>query len=80
MIRDVSVAALISFHPSGGWRLFAGPGYEFTEKHDELLLRLGVSYEFSLGNHWTLGPELAADLIEGGKRTYSLGLALGREF
>ncbi len=80
VIRDVSVAALISFHPAGHWRLFAGPGYEFTEKDDELLFRIGVGYEFSLGDHWTLAPELVADFIEDGKRTYILGLALGREF
>ena len=80
VIRDVSIAALVSFHPAGGWRLFGGPGYEFTEKKDELLFRTGVGYEFSLGNHWTLAPEIIADFIEGGKRTYIFGLALGREF
>ena len=80
VIRDVSVAALISFHPAGHWRLFAGPGYEFTEQHDELLFRVGLGYEFSIGNHWILAPEAVVDLIESGKRTYILGLALGREF
>ena len=80
VIRDVSVAALISFHPSGRWRLFAGPGYEFTDKKDEFLFRTGVGYEFSFGNHWTLAPEVIADFIESGKRTYIIGLALGREF
>ena len=80
VIRDVSVAGLVSYHPAGGWRLFGGPGYEFTEQKDEYLLRVGVGYEFSLGNHWTLAPEAVADFIEGGKRTYIFGLALGREF
>ena len=80
VIRDVSLAALVSFHPAGGWRLFAGPGYEFTQKKDEFLFRTGVGYEFSFGNHWTLAPEVIADFIASGKRTYIIGLALGREF
>lgn len=78
--RDVSLAALVSFHPGGHWRLFAGPGYEFAENEDEFLIRIGVGYEFLVGDDWTLAPELVGDFLEGGKRTYILGLAVGREF
>lgn len=76
----MSLAALVSFHPGGHWRLFAGPGYEFAENEDEFLIRIGVGYEFSVGDDWTLAPELVGDFLEGGKRTYILGLAVGREF
>lgn len=78
--RDFSVGVLINYHPAPGWALFAGPGYEFTEKHDEALFRIGAGYNFSLPNRWTLGPRLMYDMIEGGKRTFILGVAIGREF
>jgi len=80
LIRDVSVGVVANYHPAGGWALFAGPGYEFAEKHDEWLFRVGAGYDFTLQNKWTLGPKLVYDVISGGKRTYILGLALGREF
>jgi hypothetical protein len=79
-IRDVSVGVVANWHPAGGWALFTGPGYEFTEKKDKLLFRFGVGYDFTLQNHWTVGPKFIYDVIEGGPRTYILGVAVGREF
>lgn len=79
-IRDASVVVPLSFHPYAGWRLFSGPGVEFGEKHNDWMLRIGGGYEFELGNRWTLAPEVVYDVIESGKRTYILGLALGRVF
>jgi hypothetical protein len=79
-VRDASVGVLIKYHPVEGLALFAGPGYEFAEKHNAALLRIGAGYAFALPKKWTLGPELAYDMIEGGKRTYVLGIAIGREF
>ena len=78
--RDDAVAIPISFHPYAGWRLFLGPGVEFAEKGNEWMIRAGVGYEFELRDRWTLAPEFAYDIIESGKRTYILGLALGRSF
>ena len=80
VIRDLSVGLLMMYYPVAGWSLFAGPGYEFTDKHNEILFRIGTGYDFTLPNKWTVGPKLSYDLIEGGKRTYVLGIALGREF
>jgi len=79
-LRDTVVAVPISFHPSGPWRLFAGPGYEFTEKKDKALLRTGVGYEFHLRGHWTLSPEIIIDFISGGAVTVLGGVAVGYEF
>ena len=42
-------------------------GVEFTGKKNKFAIRLGVSYMFSLGNHWSLGPEAFLDLIETGE-------------
>lgn len=79
-VRDASVVVPLSFHPYAGWRLFAGPGVEFGDKHNDWMLRFGGGYEFELGSRWTLAPEFVYDVIESGKRTYILGLAVGRGF
>ena len=79
-LRDAVVVVPISFHPAGSWRLFAGPGYEFTEKKDKALLRVGAGYEFHLQGHWTLSPEIIVDFIGGGAVTVLGGVAVGYEF
>ena len=79
-IRDIVVVVPISFHPAGGWRLFVGPGYEFTEKKDKALVRVGAGYEFHLRGHWTLSPEVIGDFINGGAQTWLAGIAIGYEF
>ena len=78
--RETAVAVPVSFHPTERWRLFAGPGVEFTDHGDELLIRMGVGYEIPLHGKWTIAPEFAADFIEGGKRLFIGGFALGYEF
>ena len=79
-IREVSLVLPFSFHPGAGWRLFAGPGYEFTETKDKALFRLGVGYEFHLRGNWNLAPELIADNIEGGATIWLAGIAIGYGF
>lgn len=79
-IREITVAVPVVFHPHKGWRLFAGPGYEFTEKKDKWLFRLGGGYEFHLSGNWTLAPELVADFIETGAIVWLGGVAIGYGF
>jgi len=79
-IRDAVFAVPISFHPSGGWRLFAGPGFEFTEKHDKPLLRVGAGYAFHLDGQWSISPEIVGDFISGGAQTWLVGVAIGYGF
>ena len=78
-IREISLVVPVSFHPGGGWRLFAGPGYEFTEQKDKPLLRLGVGYEFHARN-WTIAPEFIADSVSGGAVIWIAGVAFGFGF
>ncbi len=78
-IREITMVVPVSFHPAGGWRLLAGPGYETTEKKDKPLLRLGVGY----GIHppkWSIVPEGFADFVEGGAIIWIGGVAIGYQF
>jgi hypothetical protein len=79
-LRDSAVAIPVSFHLTEHWRLFAGPGVEFTDHKNEFLIRTGVGYEIPLTGNWTLAPEFVADFVEGGARIFIGGVALGYEF
>lgn len=79
-IRNIVVVVPVSFHPTNKWRLFAGPGIEFTPKKDKFMVRLGLGYEFPISGHWSLSPEIIGDFIDGGSITWLGGLAIGYEF
>ena len=70
----------VSFHPGAGWRLFAGPGYEWAEKKNHWMLRTGFGYEFHLSGQWTLAPEFIVDWIDGGSVTLITGVGIGYQF
>ncbi len=78
--RERVVGATLNWFPVAGWSFFAGPGYEFTESDNELLLRLGAGYDFHLADGWSVGSKLIYDAIRTGKKTYIAGIALGKEF
>lgn len=80
--REAILAAPLSYFPADGWRLLVAPGVEFRERGDpeEIMLRLGVGYEFVFPNHMTLAPEAQLDLMPGGERVFVLALALGFGF
>ena len=79
-VRNVVLMFPVSIHPGGHWRIMVGPGVEFTPKKDKFAVRLGTGYEFELGDHWTLTPEVFVDLIESGENTWVGGVALGYGF
>ena len=79
-LRDAIIAVPVVYHPGGGWRLFAGPGYEFTEKKNKALARIGVGYEFHIDEHWTVAPEAFVDYISGGAVTVIGGVSIGYGF
>ena len=72
----------VSYFPNDRWRLLAGPGVEFREpgEREHAVLRIGAGYEFELGNHFTLSPEMVVDFVEGGTTVYVLGFSLGYGF
>jgi hypothetical protein len=56
-------------------------GKEGGHKHkDKFLLRLGAGYEFKIGEHWSIAPELLVDAIETGDNTWLAGVAIGYHF
>ena len=79
-VRNMTIVVPASWHPAGGLRFFAGPGYEFTDKKDEFLVRVGLGYEFHLGGKWTLAPEMMFDYVESDTTIWLAGLVLGYEF
>jgi hypothetical protein len=70
----------VSFHVSESWRFFSGPGFESHSEKDKLLMRFGIAYEISLNERWSVSPEVLVDFIEGGAKTYVLGMAVGYGF
>jgi hypothetical protein len=80
--RTGVLAVPISYFPGGHWRLFAAPGIEFHERGDpdKPMFRVGASYEFALGKHFTLAPEAQVDFVAGGTNVYVIALALGYGF
>ena len=77
--RSRAVAVPLSYHPNEKWRFFAGPGFE-TGKKDKFLMRVGIGYEFLLNERWSASPEFLIDSVEGGAKTYLLGIAIGYGF
>jgi hypothetical protein len=77
--RSWAVAIPLSYHPNEKWRFFAGPGLETGEK-DKFLMRVGIGYEYSLNERWSASPEFVIDFVEGGAKTYLLGIAIGYGF
>jgi hypothetical protein len=80
--RTGVLAVPISYFPGGHWRLFAAPGIEFHDPGDpdKAMFRVGASYEFALGKHFTLAPEAQVDFVAGGTKVYVIALALGYGF
>jgi hypothetical protein len=79
-VRNEALVIPFSVHLGKGWRLFAGPGYEWHDRKEKLLFRVGAGYGFHLGGQWSITPEAYIDFIENGDRTWIAGLAVGYHF
>lgn len=80
--RHAILAIPVSYHVNDGWRIFAAAGLEFRNlgDPDEPIIRLGTGYNFEVGNHFTIAPELMIDFISGGDKVYVVALAFGYGF
>jgi len=78
--RSWAAGIPVSFYASESWRFFSGPGFESSAEKDKFLMRFGIAYEISLNEHWSASPEILVDFIEGGAKTYVIGIAVGYGF
>lgn len=80
--RHSILAVPVSYHLNDRWRVFGAVGMEFRDlgDPDEPLIRLGTGYNFHIGKHFTIAPELMFDFISGGDKVYVFGLAFGYGF
>ena len=78
-VRAAVVGVPIFLHPWRGLKVIIAPGAEFSDHGTEFAFRLGASYQFPLGDRFTLAPEFNADVIDG-EATYVYGLSVGIGF
>jgi hypothetical protein len=71
-LRNTILAVPLHWKPAGGLILLAGPGVEYHEgrgRGDEddthFLFRLGVGYNFHLGERYSVLPSVNLDLVDG---------------
>jgi hypothetical protein len=76
--RDLAFAAPLTWHPVGGLKLTAGPGFEDDGKHVLFMFRVSAGYAFELEGI-TIGPEVAMDFADGSK-TIVYGFSIGCGF
>jgi hypothetical protein len=72
----------VSYRFGGGFRAFAGPGYEFKAHGDEdkAIFRLGLSYSFEINESWGIAPEAVYDMLDGHGNTWLAGIAIEYRF
>jgi hypothetical protein len=78
-IDSTTLLAVADIHLIKGLAIQAGPGVEFVDDESVFVFRLGLLYEFELGEAFTLSPQLHYD-ISAGEDAIVFGVAIGRAF
>jgi hypothetical protein len=78
-INSTVVGGGLFTHPWKDLRLATILGNEHQNDHNELLVRLGVSYDFHT-EKWILTPVINVDLLESGHQNWVYGVAVGKAF
>ena len=71
------------WHPVEGLYLTAAPGFEWADDEhgdskSEFLVRVGIGYNFKIGEHFTLAPVYNIDFVDGEEiQIYGLSLGFG---
>ena len=61
-------------HPYRGLKLLVMPGVEFTNNHSNFLTRVGVGYDFHIGD-WSITPSANVDFVAGANNlVFGLGV------
>jgi len=63
--REVIVAPAVFFHPFDRIRIDFAPGVELIPEEDatEFMLRVGIDYDFEVGDHWVIAPNVNVDFV-----------------
>jgi len=83
-IDSTVLAASVVWHPVGGLYLLAAPGVEWVDDEhgssdSEFLVRVGIGYDFEIGERFTLGPVYNVDFVDG-EEIQVFGLTFGFGF
>jgi hypothetical protein len=68
------------YKPWKGLVFQVGAGYEIEKTEDFFLARVGIEYEFEIGNHWDVSPMFFYDYRFEANDTWSFGLGIGKRF
>jgi len=87
MVREWSIAVPAHIKFAGNFDFYLGPGYESqnsdlvgTEDDDDFFFRLGIGWEFELGqSNWHIEPMIEADLYRNDHK-YFFGVGAGYRF
>ena len=60
------------------FNFFIGPGVELEESANLFVVRIGVSYEYELGQHWDFAPEIIYDLKGSSINAFTICVGVGR--
>ena len=69
----------VSFHPIGGLKLLAAPGFEHEDGGNEFIIRIGGAYELEFAERFSVSPSLEMDFI-GREHALVYGLDFGMSF
>ena len=67
------------YEPLKGWKLFAGPGYEFENNESFPLLKIGTQLAKNFQDGWSAGINFSYDIKELNSY-FSTGLTIGKRF
>ncbi|MEO1129070.1 MAG: hypothetical protein AAFX05_05090 [Planctomycetota bacterium] len=78
--REFVAAVPVFFHPVHELVLSVGPGFAVEDGHAHFLIRLGIGWEFEVGDSISLAPTVSYDLVEGTGDAVAYGLTVSFGF
>jgi hypothetical protein len=77
-LESTIIAPALFLH-AGPWVLLGAVGNEHAEGEDEIVYRLGLSYQIEAGD-WTIAPGVNFDKVEDHETKEVFGVGIGRGF
>ena len=80
-LNERVIAAPAAFlHPIGALEVALAPGLQVEDGDTDFMFRIGVGWEFDVGQGFSLAPEVNFDFVSGNDNALVYGLALGYAF